>query len=278
MNRLRIVYDNVLDDATLSASPALAATLPEDNLKTVCRSSVARTTSTAAQAILGTFSVSKLSSAFVLWRHNLTSDATVRLQLYSLANQTGTIVYDSGAIAPYDGKRLGDLNWGLDGLGDSVFSTWGVFWTVMWYPPTVFRSFRITITDSSNPAGYMEISRGLLGPYIEPTFNPIYGMSLAWDEDAVQERTDGGTLHTDPATPFRVLELNLRDLDESARPKFFEMTRQVGERNEFFISVYPEEGGEKERDHSMLGKLSGVSPLSTPYFSSYSQTMRVLEV
>jgi hypothetical protein len=274
---MRIVYDNAIDTATLSASPALVTTLPEENLQNISRSKVARTTGLSTQTILGNLSVAKLVSSLVLWRHNFTSNATIQLELYPLANQAGTKVYDSGEISPYDAKTLGDLLWGIDPLEASVFDSWGVYWSEIWFDAVAAASFKLTIKDSANPDGYMQVSRAYLGAYIGASFNPSYGMQLGWDEKVKQERTAGGTLYSDPAAAYRQLQFTLEMLSEVDRPKFLEFTRVVGMTKDFFISIYPELGGEIERDHSMLAKMIQYAPQTHTFYAHYSQSFQMQE-
>lgn len=276
-NNMRVVYENYIDTATLSASPAMVATLPEENLQKLSRSRVARTTSLAQQQILGNLASTKLVSSLVLWRHNLSASATMRLELFDGAGQTGNTVYDSGTIETSTYKSLGDLNWGIDPFEASVFDAWGVYWSVLWFAPAAASSFRITLNDSSNADGYMEITRAILGPYIEPFFNPSYGMRLGWQETSKQERTDGGTLHSDPSSNFRNLEFSLDMLTETDRPKFLEFTRLVGKRKDFFISVFPEVGGEQERDYCMLAKLVQDSSHTSSFYAHFSQALKMQE-
>jgi len=276
-NNMRVVYENYIDTATLSASPAMVATLPEENLQKLSRSRVARTTSLAQQLVLGDLASTKLVSSLVLWRHNLSASATMRLELFDGAGQTGNTVYDSGTIETSTYKSLGDLNWGIDPFEASVFDAWGVYWSVLWFAPAAASSFRITLNDSSNADGYMEITRAILGPYIEPFFNPSYGMRLGWQETSKQERTDGGTLHSDPSSNFRNLEFSLDMLTETDRPKFLEFTRLVGKRKDFFISVFPEVGGEQERDYCMLAKLVQDSSHTSSFYAHFSQALKMQE-
>jgi len=276
-NNMRVVYENYIDTATLSASPAMVATLPEENLQKLSRSRVARTTSLAQQQILGNLASTKLVSSLVLWRHNLSASATMRLELFDGAGQTGNTVYDSGTIETSTYKSLGDLNWGIDPFESSVFDAWGVYWSVLWFAPAAASSFRITLNDSSNADGYMEITRAILGPYIEPFFNPSYGMRLGWQETSKQERTDGGTLHSDPSSNFRNLEFSLDMLTETDRPKFLEFIRLVGKRKDFFISVFPEVGGEQERDYCMLAKLVQDSSHTSSFYAHFSQALKMQE-
>jgi len=254
---MRILTPNDGDTATLTAAPAMVATLPQTYLQDQARERVARTTSTAAQDIKGTWVSGKVIAACALVRHNLTTSGTWRLRLYSDAAWT-TLVYDSGAIAVIKAKALGDLEWGVDPLGASVFTGWALAFSQMWFASVTARSFTLTLTDAANPAGYLEASRLYIGRYIQPLYNFEWGIRLRWEEDTTQERTDGGSLRSDGAEPNREMTFRLAWLSLSDRPKFLEWSRKDGLRNDFFLNAYPEDGTALERDHSMAAKLAAM--------------------
>lgn len=251
---VRIITPNDGDSAALTASPALTASLPVTNLQDPSRARTARTTSAAYQFIKGTWSEAKVISACALVRHNLTSVGTWRLKLYSDAAWTENI-YDSLPILAAPPKALGDLEWGVDPLGASLFTGWALAFSVMWFTPRAPRSFIIEIDDTMNPAGYLEASRLFIGRYLEPVSNFDWGIRLSWKEDTTQERTEGGTLRSDGFDPYRRMAFRLGWLEPTDRPKFMEWARKDGLRHDVFISAYPEEATALERDHSMAAKL-----------------------
>ena len=277
MSNYRIVWENACDDATLSASPALVTTLPETNLQKQGRSSIARTTSTADQQILGNFATGAYIGSMILWRHNLSPDATIQLELFDGANQTGTTVYDSGAVSPYSIVSFDDLIWGITPWEDSVFAQWGVYWSTLWFDTVPASSFRLTLSDSTNSDGYMQASRLILGPVMSGIKNAAWGATFGWEEPTEQIRTAGGTVLSTTGTPTRVLNFTLEYLDDTERPKIMEMRRQVGLRKDFFISLFPETGGSYERDHAMLGKFSNSDLITAPRFQEYNTKLQIRE-
>ncbi len=269
MINLRMIVTNDADAATLSASPAAVATLPVSGLQDSSRAKVMRTTGLAAQQINGTWSAARMLSACALMRHNLTSDGTWRLQLFSDA-AWATQIYDSGTVISWPAKNLGDLEWGVDSLGATVFNEWGKSFSVLWFAPITALSFRITLTDPANPAGYREAGRLFMGRMIEPMANMSYGLGLGWREDTKQTRTDGGTLRSDQFEPYRRLKFSLGHLDESERPKWLDFVRRVGKRMDFFVSCFPEAGGMKERDYTMSAKIVNTPDSTHPFLNTYA--------
>lgn len=253
-NNLRIITPNDGDSATLTASPAMSATLPVTYLQETSRARVARTTSAAAQDIKGTWGEVKVFSALALVRHNLSLAATWRLRLYGDA-AWATVVYDSGTIGAVAPKALGDLEWGVNPLGESLFTGWALAFSTMWFTALRAQSFILTLNDTANPAGYLEAARLFIGRYLSPTWNFEWGIKLSWAEDTTQERTDGGTLRSDGFEPYRRMSFKLAYLPGIDRAKFIEWTRKDGRRNDVFISAYPGDATSIERDHAMAAKL-----------------------
>lgn len=274
---LRIVATNLIDTATLGASPSLSSSLPVTNLQDTRRAKVARTTSTADQTITGNFAATAVCSAAALWRHNLSTDGTWRIELYSADNQGGTKVYDSGDTLAYTAKCLGDLDWGTDPLGASVFTGWSFIYSVLWFSPVPAKSFRLTLKDASNPAGYMEASRLVIGVHLEPAVNMEYGMELEWVDESRQVRMDGGSLHVESVEVFRKAGFELGWLADTERAKWLEIARRTGKRGEVLLSLYPGVGGAKERDHTFLGRLESSDPLVHHRPQFYQQKITIQE-
>ncbi len=252
-SNLRIIADNWSDLAALSASPALA--LPASNLQTQSRGEIMRTTGVATQQILGDFDQARICSACALVRHNLTSAATWRLELFSGAGQSGTTVYDSGSVTALPGYGWGEFRWGVDAWGGSIFLGWGQAFSNLWFAATPALSFRLTISDPGNPVGYLQASRLVIGAYFEPLRNMSSGVDVSWAENSAQRRTDGGSLRTDGRVAYRRWQFSLDFLNAAERGVVLDVFRRAGLRGDLFISCYPGLGGAQERDHAGLVKL-----------------------
>jgi hypothetical protein len=275
MPNFRIITPNESDDAVLTASPALITTLPVENLQDATRAKVARSNAVVlAQHILGNFNEAKNVSAMALVRHNLTADATLRFKVYDDLNQTGNLTYDSGTVALSVPIAWGDFIWGPAAWGGEAFADWPVVFSVMWFDPVAALSFDLEINDGANADGYLEASRLFVGLYWTPEVNINYGVSLSWVDKSTQERTDGGSLRTDAVESFRRWEMDLSRLTSGERAQLSEILRRTGLRNDLFLSVFPEESGETERDYSGAVKLVQNVALIHDMFSNFrTQTL-----
>lgn len=278
MPNLRLLSTNVVDAATLTSSD-FTATLPVANLQVEGRARVARTTNaTGTKTINGNFAGTTLCSALVLYGHNLSGTATWRLRLYNGANQTGTVVYDSTTLTPQTVVGWGAFQWGAEPWGSYIFRDWEQPFYSLFFSEVYAVSFRLEITDTGNPAGYLQASRLIMGRYLTPYFNAAYGLALSWDTNSVQRRTLGGSVRTDRRATFRRLAFDLETLDAGERALWLDLARSVSLHREMFVSIYPGVGGELERDHSLLCKFSQVPASNLPVPERWSMKLELIEV
>lgn len=270
MSGLKLIAINQGDLATVTASPAVVATLPATNLQLQPRAAVMRTTSTADQDIKLTWPSTRILTSAVMSRHNLSSASTWRLQLYSDAAWT-TLIYDSTAVSAVPAKALGDLSWGVDPLGASSFTGWTYAFSSMYFAPVGAQSAKITLSDAANPAGYMEVARLFVGAHIEPRYTGSYGVKLGWKENTTQTRTDGGSLRSDPAQPYRTLSFNLDWIMPEDRAVLLDAVRCAGKRQDIWITFFPGTGGALERDYSMTAKIVNAPDMGHPSYATYTQ-------
>lgn len=277
MANMRIISTNEADAAVLSSAD-FAASLPVGNLQLQGRARVARTVNaTGSKVIEGEWPAPKVLSACVLNGHNLTSSATWRLQGWDGAGQTGALVLDSTALPALRRIGWGVFPFGVAPWGSTVFTGWERAFSVLWFAAVAVRSWRLTLADAGNPAGYLQAKRLLLGNYFEPSVNAQYGLQLGWKEDTSQQRTQASTLRSDAGPQYRRLAGNLSHLDEVERARFMELCRQVGMRREIFVSVFPETGSTQERDYALLGKFTQMPDGSHGNPASWSNTFTIEE-
>lgn len=273
---MKLIAQNEVDDAYISAEPAVVTTLPVDNLQDAVRERVMRTTSTADQVIKLRWDDNRVFSAIALIRHNLSSAATWRIQIFS-DSWWEDEVYDSGGVIANPPKPLGELNWGIDPLGATIFRGWAYAFATLYFDVKAGKSALVTISDPLNADGYIEASRLIFGYHIEPQINPAYGLKLGWTESTKQSRTEGGALRSESKDPYRKLSFDLQWIYEADRKRLFETMRKIGKRKDFFISIYPGAGLELERDNAMHAKITGMPDFSIPFYGIHSAQFDIEE-
>lgn len=280
----RILADDLIRSATLSATPSL--TLGANYLKSQARSEVARSSSAADQTITGNFAAASSVSCAVLWRHNLTAAGTWRLELFSATNQGGTTLYDSTATDAFTADPLESLISAYDPLGAEM----GEFQqpaqhSVLWFSAVTAASFRLTLSDSANPDGYLQASRLMMGAYWEPSQGANYGHQLQWIDDTPQVRTEGGTIRNPrPRGPYRQMSFDFSQLTGADANALARLVARVGKRAEVFVSLYPTWGEQDntylntEYLHAFIGKLSGQHSATRRTWSMWSDLLVFQEI
>jgi hypothetical protein len=279
----RILADDLILAATLSASPSLESTLPVGNLRTLERSEVARSTSASDQVISGNFAASSPVSCCVLWRHNLTTAATWRLELFNAINQGGTKVYDSTAVAAFFADPLEALlaDYGAD-LGEWEQPAQAA---VLYFQEVTARSFRLTLSDSANPAGYLQASRLMIGAYWEPSIGADYGHEFQWVDPSVQARAASGVLRTPIVRgPVRQLSFDCSQLSMADSAALTRIIGRIGLRAGVWISLYPgwtaldSQYADIEYLHGFVAKLGGPHAAARRTWSTWSDRLQFVEV
>lgn len=274
---MRILANNIGDTAVLTASPAMVTTLPETNLQSQYRETVARWTALDGQAICATWGRAQPVNMVCLYRTNFSSSATWRVRMFSDPVYT-TSVYDSGYVTTNNPVPLGSLDWGVDPLGLSLYSYWDYAVCRLYFTSVLAQSMQIDVIDVANEAGYAQASRLFVGQYLEPSSGPVLGMTVGYRENTTQTRTEGGSLRTDPGANWRVLNVTMQQMEDDDRRQFMEILRRYGMRGDLFVSVHPDTGDELERDHELQAKLTNLSDISNPYQIRYDHTLQFGEL
>lgn len=234
MPNLRIVAKNIIDSATLSASPSLLTTLPETNLQRTERGKTARSTSTASQDWKASWSSAQRVNTVVLWRQNFTSAAQQRTRTYTdAAFSTGTV--DNAAANCFAPTGLSRL----DSFTDTDFRH---LKTSVRYitQENSMQSMNVTTTDASNPDGYQEMSRIFAGEYFEFAYNPPHGGLLMTQADASEQgRMDDGSLVSDKRWKARRLELSPDFMTTADWVELLAIARYAGQDKDVFVDCYP---------------------------------------
>lgn len=273
--------NNSSDTATITDGNAnILASLPQTNLQKAQRTKVVRTSNTSDLVLnMNWGGAGKNISGVGLMRHNLSSAATWQVQIYDAQNQTGTILYDSGAIDAIGVKALGDLDWGVDALGASVFDGWdeGNRFSTLWFTQVTGLSAKITLSDATNTDGYIQASRLFMGVSSQPSKNVSFGLKSSWEEGTKQFRSEGGSLRSDPSPQYRAFNMTLADLTPGERSGFFENVRTVGMTSDFLVSVFPEFGGAQERDYTMQCKFTAMPKFIYKSHNTHTTTFSLAE-
>lgn len=268
---MRLIIDNVHDGASLTAT---SEALPVAYTQRSGRAYPWRSTDTATQVIEGTLASAEYIDALVLYRHNLSATATAQVELLG---DTG-VVYDSGEQPLAELIPLGVFRAGIDPWGASYNDQIPVACSPFWLPVTAITGYRITLKDPANSAGFVQVGRVIVGLSFSPEYNPAYGLQLEWRENVEHRRTEGGSLRSVGEGLARRLSLDLAFMPDNDRAKLTTDLVKRGKASDVFISVYPEQGGLKEIEHSFLARRDANYSHTHDFYANWQASLPFLEV
>lgn len=272
MPNLRILHDNALSrTATLTANTT-SGSLVAANMQTEVKTAVHRTTGTTA-AYTMTWTNLESIGGVALPATNLTSSATIRVRLYSDTVGT-TQIADSGTISACPSNALGLHGW-TGAINANAFPYGGASKVAVWFS-THYNARRcvIDVVDTTNPAGYIDCARVVVGPYWEAPVNAKYGVTSSPVDMSSTSRSESGDQFTRRGAMYETLSLSLQELPEASRSTLLKILRSVGSYRNIFVSLLPGAGAQVEQDYMIYGKRSS-SPISYDFFNTFSNQLEI---
>lgn len=306
-NKLRILYNNIGDSSTITASSTQSANTTVANLKKdtkglVWRSATTTTASSTVKAILLVDAGTTLTiSGVVLAFTNLVSDqATIRVKGWSVSpTLSGTV--NSPTIT--GGTEVPGCNttnvlccpWNTLGLsaldnapaGANIYAYGRGTYARVWFPGWAgARYYTIEITDTyptSASGRYIEVSRLIMGQYWEPIFNTQYGLTSGIRDMSIHERTEAGDLVTKRGPVYSTLNFTLEWIDPTDRVNLVKILLNNGLPKPVLVSLFPDSmtsasDMEKERAHQIYGKMMQLTPLQYKVLEMYGTQFDLEEV
>ena len=178
---LALAWPNRIDSAMLASSTTWQPTLPLSNLQTREYAQVARTTGATSLTITASLTRLRKIGAFAVVNHNLSVTATVQFKAYYGADNTSTLVWDSGVLAawPVNHDQSLLVFEDVDFWEAKISNEEREYYTKLatWFAPDnlAARFFEIIITDPDNPDGYVQLGRLFISGWWQPTVAPEYG-------------------------------------------------------------------------------------------------------
>ncbi|MFA7241087.1 MAG: hypothetical protein WC091_13340 [Sulfuricellaceae bacterium] len=267
MHNLRLIPINCADAAILSATSAV---LPVENLQAAGRTNVWRAAGTSAVLSVSFPAPATIDSVAVM-TSNLTPDAFWRIRFLGDVGQT---LYDSTSILACPPKDISEVDWGYEPLGVNAFAFGVAAQSIHWLPNRfVASAVQIEIDNPTNPAGYIEASRLIIGAGWSPEANISLGCIFFWEERGLQKRAGDGFLRSEAGAKFRKIGFGLEWLSEGDRKFFAEMAFRLGTSKDFLVSVYPDAGYFRAEHYCCVAKFvraPGIARHSNWFFSSNS--------
>lgn len=258
MSNLRCIFDNVFDAATLTTFNATTvATMPVEHLQTYSHSERFVTTSSSNVTIRASYQYPVLISGLRLERHNLGPMDTIQVVGY---NADDAVVFDTGAVTAVKPYPLGSFRWGIEPIGRTPYSDWDWASTDIWLDSEYGVTYYDIIVNSPRlKDGYLEIDRIYAGVALSANWNFVWGYALG-TTNRKKDRVYGRqrSIFASSEQLSRSLKFSLNDLSDAERETWFTAVFAAGLHKDIVVSLFPSDGRQKERDHSMVCKLKNL--------------------
>jgi hypothetical protein len=206
---------------------------------------------------------------------NIDLGAAREIDLVSLIahNGGGTVTVRAGstsAVSDFTSGAL-DLITGTDsGQGSNMF--------LLKMAPQTYRYWRLTISDSSNPAGYFQAGRIYLSKAFQPVVNMDYGAAGGWRDDSKVVRTLSGEPIPLVRTPRRVEEFVLSFGSEAEMyGTIYDIERLRGVSKDVLYINDPEATTYMQR-RSIYGLMGELSPVVNVAFQLFQKKFIIEEI
>jgi len=271
-NALRIVWDNLADSSTLSAT---SVAITAANLLTNSKSEVWRSAATITScSITATWSTLQSVSCVALPFCNFSPTATMLVKCYS--DTAGTnLIYTSATLlcCPSTAIKVQGLTLAQS---SSAYAYGGGVAASVYIPVQSARRVTVDIVDTNNLQGYLEATRIVIGAYFSPTYNAEYGASLMMEDMSKNFRSDAGNLHTDVGARYKKLSVSLTALLPVDRAAIWKIVSYCGTGSPVFLSLHPDNDDDNlEQAHIVYGKFTSMSAIASRDYLIYSTPLEV---
>lgn len=274
-NNLRILYNNLADSATVTAA-STAAEFPVSNMLVDSKGSVYRSTTNSAEFTIN-LPNQELVDSIVFPFCNLSTNATIRIRLYSAAVSLSYPILDTGYKPACPFQQIVPANWkGTTGLNTYSFGG-GTTARAYLDTPTACNKIVVSFIDVSKP--YLEFSRVVVANSWQPVYNTKFGISADFVDQSQQSRTQSGNLVTDNKPSYKTLNFDLEWLTPSDRTEFIKLVKTVGVKQSVFASIFPNNSDtEKESLYQIYGKFTNTATITHPMFTVYTTSISLEQI
>jgi len=282
MTNARMLIVNDFDDAELSLiAGGEVGSLPLSHLQVYSNSRHYRSTNTNEVQLTLTWQQPRILSGCALRRHNMSSSSTWRIEVFKDTALTD-VGYDSNNLWPtgkpaIEQKTLGELEWLVDPLVakavDAKYQD-----SDIWFDTQLAHGVRITLNDPDNVPGFIDLSRIYIGRALQPRVNFSYGHTMGWLANPnKKKRSMGGTAFGKKAAKPRELKFALKHLNEQDRPHFVNAINLLDETTDWYVSMFPGAGGQKERHYAMACQFEVLPKFEGNFYNNFLSDYHLVE-
>lgn len=279
MANLRIVHNNAVPRALSLAATSTAGSLAITNILTDIKTDIWRSTAATAQDITITWTNAEMVKMCAVAFASLTTAATMRVRGYTNAGDAiGSPLFDTGTLSPFTAQ--GQYEWEtVSALSSNLYGFGAGKTGALYFTGGSVKKLIVTLTDTTNPNGYIELANIICGNYWEPTLNCEYGVNLTAQESTKHERDDAGNLRVDRGPKWKSITVDCTLMPAADRDVLWRIMHGNGMTKPVFFSLNPGATDvNEEAQYQLYGKLSRVSALKYQFYNQFNSTLDIEEI
>jgi len=262
-NNIGIGYRNRAETGVTITGGSWLAALPASNMLTADRADVARSTNALTTSTLVDIDLGQLRElrAFALAGHTISQAGTWRVRLGTSSGASD--VWDSSGQAawylPFTSPEEWEApNWW--GLTQQDYM--GHPYAAMIVAPRAYqaRYLRISIDDTTNAIGYVQVARLWAGDLWQPALNAIQGLQHGWADLSNVDRSAAGSPLVNRRRRYRTASLQYVALSPDEAAAAAEIKRRAGIAGEVLYVPEPMDYQFTQR-YGFIGRLSSTPAL-----------------
>lgn len=270
MSNAIISYPDLTLSATALSGGSWLSSLPlsllqDQDLANKCRST---DDAAASSIILVDLGAAQAIRVISLCAHNISEAGTIQARGYS----------DAGYTTLVSGADTTALDAWPTAFTAATVAKYPKNWTFCFTTAKTARYWKIEITDTTNPDGYIELGRLWLGSAIfEPALGISYGSGLGYISRDVIEESLGGVLWGEKRTPKRELTATFEVLTPAEKRLALIMQKELTTTDEAFWVGYSGASADDMLLEAFPCYFKATSPLTYPYFNNNEMPINIVE-
>lgn len=267
-----LFFPNRCTTGVTASGGSWLAGLPVSNVTTSELARVARSvnddeSSTIIRLDLGS---SRALRAFAIINHNLSAAAQWKVDLGTSSG--GTQVY-AGALALWLSASF-EAGLVAAGMEDAEYLRDGTPAIIVLPSTLSARYVTISISDTSNADGYVQVGRVFAGGGFIPSYNASYGLRDSWIDLSTVDQSESGAQWPTARRRLKQVEFVLDGLSLNDGETLHEMQRVLGTVDEVLYVPDITSPSVTQR-YGFLGTLSEMSAIDYPYYRLRSMPLRL---
>jgi hypothetical protein len=275
MANLRIIYNNVADLATISASTTASGSA--SNMQNTQKTSAHRSSSTSTVTYTLTWSTAQNINCIALPATNLIAGDLITVKLYTTATSDA-----AGAVAQAIDQsactgRIMLLQNGSTTSTLADFGYGGATKTSIWFSNSYsVQAMEITLTRGSGLVQQIDCARIVCGQYWETSRQVTKGIDVGTEDQSEIITTRSGNTYVDKKTISDTLSFNLDYINDVDRKTFLQLLRSWGKTGLIYVCVFPDNANtEYTQAYSIYGRLQNTS-LRYEYLGYYNTSIQLI--